>query len=455
MEVDDLDAAVSAADERLSDLFSDLKMLVATSDAERKQARGRHPSMDAGRMTASTDWDELFGKAVGNTNQEDPPEPRRTPITRPTSREPGRGSPCPWTIDSTAGGESTAATRAMNPTKQTDQNLTLRRAVEDILSADWQRAGKCLPGEDVQDTVRKEKEVTKELRRRMNQMLERRRADSAASQSSTATSSQVNHHECVPSDSRHVSWKAAHDVVFIDPSLLEGNDSGVRRSKQSGARAPWGGGGGRNRQDAVPPTKSLWPRESIVAPKYGKPPWMLPGYRPPEDPSVKLSRFEERCASALRLHLETMNIKKRREQLDDWGVVGGGFEGAEISVQIELMVIHAGDNVKVGGVGGMVLKQGSMRFVPVQPQPLRRLKLFLGDPTSNAVVAGRPAHVCLGWIDVDYDENGMCDLPQLCSSVLYRRRVSGGETDTASRYFVRFSFGEHARIFARAVHLRS
>jgi hypothetical protein len=87
MEVDDLDAAVSAADERLSDLFSDLKMLVATSDAERKQARGRHPSMDAGRMTASTDWDELFGKAVGNTNQEDPPEPRRTPITRPTSRE--------------------------------------------------------------------------------------------------------------------------------------------------------------------------------------------------------------------------------------------------------------------------------------------------------------------------------------------------------------------------------
>ena len=448
MEVDDLDAAVSAADERLSDLFSDLKTLVASSDAERKHiARGRrHPSMDAGRMTASTDWDELFGTPERTPSEEDPPEPRRKPITRPTSREPR--SPSFWTIDSLSGGESPYATRGMNPTKKTDKNLTLRRAVEDILSADGGRAGKCLPGEDVQDTVRKEKEVTKQLRRQMNQMLERRRSDEKTTSQTppNATSSYANYHEGNP---RHVSWKVADDVVFIDPSLLEGNDVGARRRKQSGARVPWGGGGGRNRQDTAPPTKELWPRGPI----NGAPPWLLPGYRPPDDPSVTLSRFEERCASALRCHLETMNIKKRREQLGDWGAVGGGFDGAELSVQIELMAIQDTTGVKPGGVGGMVLQQGSMRFVPVQPQPLRKLKLFLGDPTSNAVFGGRAAHVCLGWINVDYDENGMCDLPPFCRSVLYRRRINGGETDTASRYFVHFSIREHARVFARSVQL--
>ena len=167
---------------------------------------------------------------------------------------------------------------------------------------------------------------------------------------------------------------------------------------------------------------------------------------------MQLSRFEERCASAVRAHLETLTIKKRRELLDDWGAVGGGFDGAELSVQIELTTMHA-DNIDVGGIGGMVLTQGLTNFVPVQAQPLRRLKLCLGDPTTNVTVAGRSAHATLGWINVDYDENGMCDLPAFCGSVLYRRRISGGETETASRYFVRFSFREHARIFARAVHL--
>jgi hypothetical protein len=145
-------------------------------------------------------------------------------------------------------------------------------------------------------------------------------------------------------------------------------------------------------------------------------------------------------------------MKKRRELLDDWGAVGGGFDGAELSVQIELTTMHA-DNIDVGGIGGVVLTQGLTHFVPVQAQPLRRLKLCLGDPTTNVTVAGQSAHATLGWINVDYDENGMCDLPAFCGSVLYRRRISGGETETASRYFVRFSFREHARIFARAVHL--
>jgi len=447
MEAADLDAAVLAADERLVDLFSDLKSLVARSDAERKEAAESRRS-EAGKMTASTDWDELLGsEKESDDDDEDAPEPRRTPIARPTSREPTRRvSFSPWTIDSLAAGETKTATRTTNRAKKVGgQKLTLRRAVEDILRADWGRVGTLTPGEDVLDMVRREKEATKELRREMNLLLDRRRVDALAARPPQNT---------ISSDSRHSAWKpAADDVVFIDPSLLEGDGTGVRRSragKQSGVRAPWGGGGGRIRQGASPASGKLWPRGSTVT--QSTPPWLPFGYRRPADPSVRLSRFEERCASAVRAHLETLTIKRRRELLDDWGAVGGRFDGAELSVQIELTAMHA-DNVNVGGVGGMVLTQGSTHFVPVQAQPLQRLKLCLGDPTTNVVVAGRSAHATLGWINVEYDENGMCDLPAFCDSVLYRRRVSGGETETASRYFVRFSFREHARIFARAAHL--
>ena len=104
MEAADLDAAVLAADERLVDLFSDLKSLVARSDAERKEAAESRRS-EAGKMTASTDWDELLGseKESDDDDDEDAPEPRRTPIARPTSREPTRRvSFSPWTIDSLA-----------------------------------------------------------------------------------------------------------------------------------------------------------------------------------------------------------------------------------------------------------------------------------------------------------------------------------------------------------------
>lgn len=447
MEAADLDAAVLAADERLVDLFSDLKSLVARSDAERKEAAESRRS-EAGKMTASTDWDELLGsEKESDDDDEDAPEPRRTPIARPTSREPTRRvSFSPWTIDSLAAGETKTATRTTNRAKKVGgQKLTLRRAVEDILRADWGRVGTLTPGEDVLDMVRREKEATKELRREMNLLLDRRRVDALAARPPQNT---------ISSDSRHSAWKpAADDVVFIDPSLLEGDGTGVRRSragKQSGVRAPWGGGGGRIRQGASPASGKLCPRGSTVT--QSTPPWLPFGYRHPADPSVRLSRFEERCASAVRAHLETLTIKRRRELLDDWGAVGGRFDGAELSVQIELTAMHA-DNVNVGGVGGMVLTQGSTHFVPVQAQPLQRLKLCLGDPTTNVVVAGRSAHATLGWINVEYDENGMCDLPAFCGSVLYRRRVSGGETETASRYFVRFSFREHARIFARAAHL--
>ena len=447
MEAADLDAAVLAADERLVDLFSDLKSLVARSDAERKEAAESRRS-EAGKMTASTDWDELLGsEKESDDDDEDAPEPRRTPIARPTSREPTRRvSFSPWTIDSLAAGETKTATRTTNRAKKVGgQKLTLRRAVEDILRADWGRVGTLTPGEDVLDMVRREKEATKELRREMNLLLDRRRVDALAARPPQNT---------ISSDSRHSAWKpAADDVVFIDPSLLEGDGTGVRRSragKQSGVRAPCGGGGGRIRQGASPASGKLWPRGSTVT--QSTPPWLPFGYRRPADPSVRLSRFEERCASAVRAHLETLTIKRRRELLDDWGAVGGRFDGAELSVQIELTAMHA-DNVNVGGVGGMVLTQGSTHFVPVQAQPLQRLKLCLGDPTTNVVVAGRSAHATLGWINVEYDENGMCDLPAFCGSVLYRRRVSGGETETASRYFVRFSFREHARIFARAAHL--
>jgi hypothetical protein len=100
METADLDAAVLAADERLADLFSDLKSLVARSDAERKEAAESRRS-EAGKMTASTDWDELLGsEKESDDDEEDAPEPRRTPIARPTSREPTRRvSFSPWTIE--------------------------------------------------------------------------------------------------------------------------------------------------------------------------------------------------------------------------------------------------------------------------------------------------------------------------------------------------------------------
>ena len=133
MEADDLDAAVLAADERLADLFSDLRSLVARSDAERKEAAGSRRS-DAGKMTASTDWDELLGCDKESVDDEDAPQPRRTPIARPTSREPSRRvSFSPWTIDSLAAEETTTATRTTNRAKKVGgQNLTLRRAVEDL-----------------------------------------------------------------------------------------------------------------------------------------------------------------------------------------------------------------------------------------------------------------------------------------------------------------------------------
>ena len=41
MEADDLDAAVLAADERLADLFSDLRSLVARSDGSERRLRGQ------------------------------------------------------------------------------------------------------------------------------------------------------------------------------------------------------------------------------------------------------------------------------------------------------------------------------------------------------------------------------------------------------------------------------
>ena len=140
-------------------------------------------------------------------------------------------------FDSLAAEETTTATRTTNRAKKVGgQNLTLRRAVEDILRADWGRVGTPTLGEDVQDTVRREKEATKELRREMNLLLERRRVDALATrppQNATAP------------DLSHSPWKsAADDVVFIDPSLLEGDGTEVRRSragKQSGIRAPWGG----------------------------------------------------------------------------------------------------------------------------------------------------------------------------------------------------------------------
>ena len=147
-----------------------------------------------------------------------------------------------------------------------------------------------------------------------------------------------------------------------------------------------------------------------------------------------LSRFEERCALALRRYVSSLDDRQRQVLMDDWGAGHGEFEGAELCIRIE------------------VSNDTDQRFVPVQPQPLRQLRLCLGATTCNPN-SSHAFHLNLGWIKVDYDENGYCQLPPLCACVMYRVRKRCEEGDVEKwRHFVHFSFRklEHGRIFRKA-----
>ena len=96
----------------------------------------------------------------------------------------------------------------------------------------------------------------------------------------------------------------------------------------------------------------------------------------------KLSVFEERCARTLHRYISEMDAKTRRKALEDWGASDGKFSSAKLFLRIEVMMVSE-DECETGGVGGLMLRRGSSCFIPVQPQPLRRLKLCVGGAVGN------------------------------------------------------------------------
>ena len=469
MEADDFDAAVLAADERMSELWTDLRRLVektAPSGARdvHERVRGdRRAGIEAGRMTASADWDELFGgsdEGDDSDSLEPQPEPRRVPSTRPAPRGPRANNartPSPhWTVDSFGVDDIAVTTRIRTSLSRGEASTsasasgrsTLRRAMEDILRADGlvgTRAGndddvtaangKADPVEEFDLLLRKEKQITRDLRERMRKMMERRRKEEQSAEPEFDVAAGTH-------------GDSEFDDVFIDPSLLDGDvfRSRAHETHFEGKRAPWGGGGGKRRVDVSTEQRKLWPRQPVATS-----PWFKAGFRLPQELLAsleKLSVFEERCARTLHRYISEMDAKTRRKALEDWGASDGKFSSAKLFLRIEVMMVSE-DECETGGVGGLMLRRGSSCFIPVQPQPLRRLKLCAG----GAVGSGPAAHVTLGWIEVDYDRHGRCELPPLCACVMYRRRVPGGETEAGCRHFVQFSLRDHRPVFARAIRM--
>ena len=500
MDADDLEAAVSAADARMERLWKDLRVLVERTSSRTTRPRGARPppgatsersGLAAAKLTASTDWDELFGGTGDDASDgEHPPEPRRVPSANPTSRGPRVAavpsvSPSPRLVCTLSGSETVAATRTMlareitpRPTSSDDAGATLRRAVEDILRAEDGRArlGGGGGGGDVEtrarandddpnpedafeETLRREKRATRELREGMARMLERRRRDAAAAiaaePSPSPTPADVVFHRGAQTDPPR---RTRFDDVFIDPSLTDGQDHAIARGragKGATAGAGWVRAGARSLGgSAAAAGPRLRPRQPLGstaatrgrggranAPRPSRTTWAA---------DDDLSAFEEGCAAALWRHLESLDITRRRAALSSWGAADGAFARAQMCVRVELMLVSGGETDGVDAEGrACLLRQGSRRFAPVQAQPLRRVRVCAGG------VAESSAHgfVPLGWIDVDYDENGRCGLPPLRACVVYRTRVAGGETEAACRHFAHFPLREHAPVFARAVRL--
>ena len=109
--------------------------------------------------------------------------------------------------------------------------------------------------------------------------------------------------------------------------------------------------------------------------------------------------------------------------LDDWGAMGGSFDGAALCIRIEV----------------------DDKLSTVEPQPLRQVKLFLALPKVRS----------LGRVKVDYDEDGKCQLPAMGACVLLREKMRADSGISARRHFVQFSIRDHRKIFCQAVHLFS
>jgi hypothetical protein len=246
--------------------------------------------------------------------------------------------------------------------------------------------------------------------------------------------------------------------VYIDALLLDDHPGARGRRRQSSRKKgtaqeapPWGAGGGRKRHNRVG-LKPEWESASLLVGGPAVAGSVLPlhpsqvlrvadGYA---STSGEMSRFEERCALALSRHLSSLDARQRQLVMEDWGAADGGFEGAELCIRIEVTAVEGGasaERLKPPGGGGNVYRQ---QFVPVQPQPLRQLRLCLGSPTSSSTGVGK--------IKVDYDEHGRCQLPALCACVVYREKRRSEEGVETCRLFLHFSFRklEHGRIFRRA-----
>ena len=243
MEADDLDAAVLAADERLADLFSDLRSLVARSDAERKEAAGSRRS-DAGKMTASTDWDELLGCDKESVDDEDAcsldecPSRGRLPEAKSTRLVFSADT------DSPAAEETTTATRDEPREESRWSKFDTSPRCRGHSQADW-GALERLHLRRRTDTV-PERGSDEEFKREMNLLLERRRQDAL---SSTAA-------ECDCPGFESLTLKSAADDVVHRPEFAgDGMRFTGRYRKQAVIRAS-GWGGGRNRQGTSPPLES-------------------------------------------------------------------------------------------------------------------------------------------------------------------------------------------------------
>lgn len=320
--------------------------------------------------------------------------------------------------------------------------------------------------------------------------------------------SQVIFHRAVQTvgEFRSESTQTAEmDDVYIDASLLDHHPDVRGRGRQSRKKStqrhapPWGGGGGRkhhNRVEMKPDEESASLLQRSSAMKGTASPLLPPGrfeevrrhhgtsrYEssttnlessvaaagnlPPlasqllrvdghVSSSGEMSRFEERCALALSRHLGTLDARQRQSVMDDWGAADGGFEGADLCIRIEVTAVEGG--VSAQGLKPLGLGECNydpqQQFIPVQPQPLRQLRFCLGSPASSSVGVGIvQGYVSLGWIKIDYDDHGHCQLPALCACVVYReKRWSEVDGVDACRHFLHFSFRrlEHRRIFRRA-----
>ena len=331
MEADDFDAAVLAADERMSELWTDLRRLVektAPSGARdvHERVRGdRRAGIEAGRMTASADWDELFGgsdEGDDSDSLEPQPEPRRVPSTRPAPRGPRANNartPSPhWTVDSFGVDDIAVTTRIRTSLSRGEASTsasasgrsTLRRAMEDILRADGlvgTRAGndddvtaangKADPVDEFDLLLRKEKQMTRDLRERMRKMMERRRKEEQSAEPEFDVAAGTH-------------GDSEFDDVFIDPSLLDGDvfRSRAHETHFEGKRAPWGGGGGKRRVDVSTEQRKLWPRQPVATS-----PWFKAGFRLPQG-SSRLSKSFLCSRSDARGHYTVTSRRWTRRQ---------------------------------------------------------------------------------------------------------------------------------------------